>query len=885
MAIKKIRVAELAKEIGLSNESCLAFVQSMGISAKSISSSIEEAQADRVRRKAVREGLITAGIVGRNLNVRQPRRGEASILTSQKRERWPLPSAYDDSLFDPNHWMKSPELKRMVVESVGVGGQSSIYQTGGFACVAKAQLDGEWWAIRLLYRQQVDLEERYRAIQARQDRGDLLDIMVPVEYRDDEIGVSGYADRYPVILVKWVEGSVLNEFVENACRKKDISSLRKLRSALFALESRMRVLHMAHGDLSGDNVMVTELNGQLNLKLLDYDSLWLPEIRDLKSSVGDGQMQHPGITQSSFGSIGSAADFVAFRLYDLGLQVLISNPDLGLDSSSFEHKFLVTQDEVVNHSSRTTQLMRQLDVGKYDDLVLVLKSPYDDLLERYQPLETAVGMANLNDKMKTGRIWTLASLVEVWDLSVGDIRKQASLVGITNEELIQGISSATAKKMAKSSHYVDLLNDQNELPTGTNLGDETWVEFCAEQFDLDEKFLNRVVGNWGIAGDAAVEVREQEKHLLYEFMNVLVSECTIDLEELGKRMAITDVHVVREEFLKGRDKWIVRKDGSCFVDARTSGHLSKLFSEDLAMYALAKDLSIDRKFLELVFQNHGLKSDFKSFIESQEIACEIISSKVRLCAIPLTNLIHQLDIENESNLKNSFIYGDDHWIVNQEGEWLIGSGTAAKWTKYFNTKRSQGTTTVSSIARGLSVTSAQVVQVIEDVVGIRGLTSDTEITEVQKRTIEKRIREDKVKYPVPLTTVVDQTDKLPGELLDWLRNFDPGMTSWVVRPYGVLMSAKVADLIKAEARAERAKKYSGDFVTTSVGLWDLCAEFGLTMTQLRSLIREVCRNEGVQNIDSQEGEITEWLAGKVRRRMFAFRTSEALENWLKWKKN
>src|SRR3954447_12434656 len=52
-----IRVYELARELGLTNKECLDLCESLGIGVKSHSSSVVEPQADRVRRKAKREGL------------------------------------------------------------------------------------------------------------------------------------------------------------------------------------------------------------------------------------------------------------------------------------------------------------------------------------------------------------------------------------------------------------------------------------------------------------------------------------------------------------------------------------------------------------------------------------------------------------------------------------------------------------------------------------------------------------------------------------------------------------------------------------------------------------------------------------------------------------
>ena len=53
-----IRVYELARELGLTNKETLDLAESLGVGVKSHSSSIVDAQADRVRRKAEREGLI-----------------------------------------------------------------------------------------------------------------------------------------------------------------------------------------------------------------------------------------------------------------------------------------------------------------------------------------------------------------------------------------------------------------------------------------------------------------------------------------------------------------------------------------------------------------------------------------------------------------------------------------------------------------------------------------------------------------------------------------------------------------------------------------------------------------------------------------------------------
>ncbi|MGC2486154.1 MAG: translation initiation factor IF-2 N-terminal domain-containing protein, partial [Acidimicrobiales bacterium] len=57
MAPKKIRVHELSKELGMTSKELLALAGKLGIGASSPSASIEDAQADRIRRRADADGL------------------------------------------------------------------------------------------------------------------------------------------------------------------------------------------------------------------------------------------------------------------------------------------------------------------------------------------------------------------------------------------------------------------------------------------------------------------------------------------------------------------------------------------------------------------------------------------------------------------------------------------------------------------------------------------------------------------------------------------------------------------------------------------------------------------------------------------------------------
>ncbi|MET0896195.1 MAG: translation initiation factor IF-2 N-terminal domain-containing protein, partial [Acidimicrobiia bacterium] len=63
MATKKIRVYELARELGVENQVVLDLAERLKIGVKSHSSSIDDPSADRVRRLADSEGLRREPIV------------------------------------------------------------------------------------------------------------------------------------------------------------------------------------------------------------------------------------------------------------------------------------------------------------------------------------------------------------------------------------------------------------------------------------------------------------------------------------------------------------------------------------------------------------------------------------------------------------------------------------------------------------------------------------------------------------------------------------------------------------------------------------------------------------------------------------------------------
>ena len=94
--------------------------------------------------------------------------------------------------------------------------------------------------------------------------------------------------------MRWVEGLRLNQFVCDYLEKP--KTLQSLLPLWVKLSDKLRQVKIAHGDLQHGNVLLVPVpeTGQLSLKLIDYDGMYVPALAKRKSGeVGHPCFQHP----------------------------------------------------------------------------------------------------------------------------------------------------------------------------------------------------------------------------------------------------------------------------------------------------------------------------------------------------------------------------------------------------------------------------------------------------------------------------------------------------------------------------------------------------------------------------------------------------------------
>jgi serine/threonine protein kinase len=128
--------------------------------------------------------------------------------------------------------------------------------------------------------------------------------------------------------MEWVEGFTLNEFLrENAGKTAYLEALFLM---WVRLAKRLRQAKIAHGDLQHGNVLLVPGSkpDKLELKLIDYDGMWVPALADSPSGeVGHANYQHP--LRAKQAAYGPDADRFPHLVVGCALRALVvAGPDL-----------------------------------------------------------------------------------------------------------------------------------------------------------------------------------------------------------------------------------------------------------------------------------------------------------------------------------------------------------------------------------------------------------------------------------------------------------------------------------------------------------------------------------------------------------------------------
>lgn len=203
---------------------------------------------------------------------------------------WPQATDYNAAVQNPGGCFDEPNLREGQVDRDVFGLPRP--HSGNFADVYQVQCpDGQSWAVKCFTREIPNLQSRYLEISKHLEQN-RREFMVDFRYLDRGIRIGGV--WYPILKMRWVEGLRLNEFVAEHIDRPIV--LERLANMWLRLAQELREIRLAHGDLQHGNVMLVPgaRTGFVNLRLVDYDGLYVPALADTPSGeVGHPNYQHP----------------------------------------------------------------------------------------------------------------------------------------------------------------------------------------------------------------------------------------------------------------------------------------------------------------------------------------------------------------------------------------------------------------------------------------------------------------------------------------------------------------------------------------------------------------------------------------------------------------
>lgn len=278
--------------------------------------------------------------------------------------------------------------------------QFPFARSGQFARVYRINdSTGRGHAIRCFYTApRPDYQQRYSAISA-YFRQHLQEMTAGFAFHQQGIRVRPKPNELvmPVMEMEWVEGETIIAYLDRLAKQGDSAGLRRLANAWMDLVSKMKAARMAHGDLSGENIMVRSKD--TSLVLIDYDGVYIPAFAgQTTDQAGNPSYQHPDLQNRPYNE--SMDNFSALCIY-VGLQALAHQPSIWMRYSMHDPAGNLQTDNILFKTNdlrnpSNSRLFAELSQIKSADLqkwVRTLSDACRGPVDRVPDMVTGAGLA------------------------------------------------------------------------------------------------------------------------------------------------------------------------------------------------------------------------------------------------------------------------------------------------------------------------------------------------------------------------------------------------------------------------------------------------------------------------------------------------------------
>lgn len=180
------------------------------------------------------------------------------------------------------------------IEKIRFDGVKDVWSaSGSCAIVFKYETFSpkKTWAIRCFYRSDFEVIEHYKKSLNYLKNHPCKSYFINFSLLEEGVRVLG--ECYPILKMEWVEGENLKKFIKANLNNKN--KLQSLAESWLKLSQDFLKGGVAHGDLQHGNVSIANHFNRLDLKLIDYDSLYFAgDRRGIEDRIkGLSDYQHP----------------------------------------------------------------------------------------------------------------------------------------------------------------------------------------------------------------------------------------------------------------------------------------------------------------------------------------------------------------------------------------------------------------------------------------------------------------------------------------------------------------------------------------------------------------------------------------------------------------
>ena len=227
--------------------------------------------------------------------------------------------------------------------------------SGGFSIVFPFKVGANTFALRCWIRDIEDVEARYQEISNYLKQKN-LPYFVEFEYIPEGILVNG--TKQPITRMEWAEGETLCQFIKN-----NLNDARVLRNTASEFAKMVETLHahqISHGDLQDGNILLKRNGPNVEIKLIDYDSLFVPALQGSRDRIfGIAEYQHPK-RMARGGTANKKVDYFSELVIYLSLIALAEKSDLWNQfGQRTEKALLFTADDFKNPNQ--SNVFRELE--------------------------------------------------------------------------------------------------------------------------------------------------------------------------------------------------------------------------------------------------------------------------------------------------------------------------------------------------------------------------------------------------------------------------------------------------------------------------------------------------------------------------------------------